>query len=85
MATITTNFGFGGANLTPGGASGTPTLAEALRDVADDLTELRTQFIALLAKMDTDFTGQNGAVINSGLDVNYESTLTPSALLTIKG
>jgi hypothetical protein len=37
MAEIKENFGFGGANLTPGGGAGTPTLAEALRDVADDL------------------------------------------------
>lgn len=30
---------------------------------------------ALAAKMDTDFTGQNGAVTNSELDVDYASTL----------
>ena len=37
MSAITTNFGVGGANLTPGGSAGTPTLADALRDIADDL------------------------------------------------
>ncbi len=39
MAAIPTNFGFGGANLTPGKGAGIPTLAEALRDVADDLAD----------------------------------------------
>lgn len=41
MAEIEKSFGSGGANLSPGGASGTPTLAEALRDVADDLAALK--------------------------------------------
>lgn len=38
MADITTRFGFGGANLNPGG-TGKPTLAQALRDIADDLAD----------------------------------------------
>lgn len=75
MAAITTKFGSGGANLTPKNSAGTPTLAGTLRDVADDFTELRTQFIALLAKLDLD----------AGVtDTDYESTLTPSAQLTTK-
>ena len=41
MAEITTSFGSGGANLAPGGAAGTPTLATALREVADDLAALQ--------------------------------------------
>jgi hypothetical protein len=41
MAKISTRFGSGGANLTPGGASGQPSLADALRDVAEDLASLR--------------------------------------------
>jgi hypothetical protein len=41
MAKITRRFGSGGANLTPGGASGQPSLADALRDVADDLAALK--------------------------------------------
>jgi hypothetical protein len=41
MAKISKRFGSGGANLTPGGASGQPALADALRDVADDLAALR--------------------------------------------
>jgi hypothetical protein len=41
MAKITRSFGSGGANLTPGGSAGQPALAEALRDVADDLAALK--------------------------------------------
>ncbi len=41
MAKISRRFGSGGANLTPGGASGQPALADAMRDVADDLAALR--------------------------------------------
>lgn len=41
MAKIPKRFGSGGANLTPGGASGQPSLADALRDIADDLAALR--------------------------------------------
>jgi hypothetical protein len=75
MTTILTKFGTGGANMTPAG-NGTPTLARTARDIADDLTELRAQFVALLAKLDAD----------AGVtDTNYASTLTPDALLTIKG
>ncbi len=36
MAAIRTDFGIGGSGLTPRG-QGTPTLAQALRDIADDL------------------------------------------------
>lgn len=46
MAAIEKHFGSGGANLSPGGASGTPTLAEALRDVADDLAALKPTVVA---------------------------------------
>lgn len=74
MASITTNFGAGGANMQPNG-HGAPSVATAFRDVADDLTELRTQFIALLVKLDADV---------GVTDINYEATLTPDPLLTIK-
>ena len=46
MAKITTRFGSGGANLTPGGAAGQPTLADALRDIADDLAAFKPVRIA---------------------------------------
>jgi hypothetical protein len=76
MAAIKTSFGSGGAGLTPGDSAGSPDLATALRDIADDMTELRTQFVALLAKLDAD-TGTT--------DSDYESTLTPAALTHTKG
>lgn len=41
MAKIPTNFGSGGSHLTPGGAAGSPSLAEALRDIADDLAAVK--------------------------------------------
>ena len=46
MAAISQRFGSGGANLAPGGSSGKPSLAEALRDVADDLAALRPSAVA---------------------------------------
>lgn len=76
MTTITTEFGRGGANLTPDDSAGVPDLATTLRDIADDLTNLRTQFVALLTKLD----GDTGVA-----DTNYAATLTPAALVTIKG
>lgn len=74
MAAISTSFGAGGVGLQPNG-HGTPSLATAFRDVADDLTELRTQFVALLAKLDLDATVT---------DTDYAATLTPDPLLTTK-
>ena len=41
MAAISTRFGSGGSQLTPGGASGSPDLATVLRGVADDLAGLQ--------------------------------------------
>lgn len=41
MAAISKRFGSGGANLAPGGSAGAPTLADVLRDIADDLAALR--------------------------------------------
>jgi hypothetical protein len=41
MAQISPRFGSGGANLTPGGASGTPSLVDVLRDIADDLAAIK--------------------------------------------
>ena len=75
MAAIKTNFGTGGANLTPGGSAGAPSLAQALRDVADDLAEMKAKYNALLVKMDAD-----GGITDS----NYEATVDTDALLTTK-
>jgi len=41
MAAITPRFGSGGSGLTPGGSAGSPDLATALRDIADDLDGLQ--------------------------------------------
>ena len=76
MTTINADFGTGGANLSPQDAHGAPSLAETLRDIADDLTAIRTAFVGLTAKLDAD----------AGVtDTDYASTLDPVALLTIKG
>jgi len=45
MTTINVDFGRGGANVVPSGAQGTPTLAETLRDVADDVGALQVATI----------------------------------------
>lgn len=74
MATIKTKFGEGGANMAPAG-TGEPTLAGALRDVADDLANLRSHFVELLQKLDA----------NHAAATDHEATLTPAALTTIKG
>ncbi len=75
MANVKSSFGSGGSGLTPNDSAGTPGLATVLRDGIDDTTELHTQLIALLVKLDAD-VGIN--------DVNYESTLTPAALKNVK-
>lgn len=54
MATIKASFGSGGANMTPGGASAQPSLATVLRDIADDLTTLRTWGNTLATKLNND-------------------------------
>ena len=41
MAAISKRFGSGGANVTPGGSAGAPSLADALREIADDLSALK--------------------------------------------
>ena len=76
MATITTSFGDAGRNL--GEGCGTPTLATALRDVADDLAAIRTSITTLTAKIDADSTDTGG-------DSDYAATCDPAALLTVKG
>lgn len=80
MATISEKFGTGGANLTPAKSSArdtstNPSLALALRDIADDLAEIRTKFIATLTQLDTE----------GGLGGGYVTANSPDALKTIKG
>jgi len=45
-----------------------------------DLAALRAAFVALTAKLDTDFAAQNGVVTSSQLDVNYATLTDPAAL-----
>lgn len=94
MATIVATFGTGLSGLTPSG-SGTPTLAVILRDIADDLTALRTPSAAVPAKIDTDHTALNAEItslracivgivakldLDAGVtDTNYTSLWTPAA------
>lgn len=77
MATIKADFGWGHANLAPQD-QGSPTLADALRDVATDLGVLRTSITTLTAKIDAD-SGDTGG------DNNYAALCDPVAMLTIKG
>jgi hypothetical protein len=46
MVAIGKRFGAGGQNLQPGGSGGAPTLAMALRDIADDLAGIRPAALA---------------------------------------
>ena len=48
MAVIKEDFGWGGANIAPHGAQGRPSLAEALRDIADDLAMLKAAIDQLI-------------------------------------
>jgi hypothetical protein len=74
MAQIAENFGFGGANLTPGGGAGTPTLAEALRDVADDLKGVGNAWQTALAVTTHVLT-----LAQAGLVLAVEATTATSA------
>lgn len=76
MATIKSDYFTGGAGQAPVGSDANPPLQLVLRDIADDLTELRAKFVATLAKLDLD-TGVN--------DTDYAAVGTPAALKTIKG
>lgn len=56
--------------------NGAATARELFEAAVDDMTELRTQLIAALAKLDAD----------AGVtDTDYESSLTPAALSLTKG
>lgn len=45
MAAISKRFGSGGANVAPGGNAGSPSLSDALRDIADDLAAVQVDAI----------------------------------------
>jgi len=75
MATITTKFGAGGAGIQPG--HGSPDLATALRDVADDLAD----FDGAAADWSAELTVTAHAVTLSkrGVPVAVEATTATSA------
>ena len=75
MAVITKQFGSGGANMVPNVGQGKPGLADALRDIADDLAALRVAHNAVVTKLDAD----------AGVtDTNYAALHTVAAMLTTK-
>lgn len=77
MATIKADFYEGGVGQNPKSSTADkPSLALALRDVADDLANLRAAVVATHAKLDAD-----GGVT----DTDYASSNDPPALLTVKG
>jgi len=63
MAAISQRFGSGGANVAPGGSSGKPSLAEALRDIADDLAGLKPGTVTAADAEATYGTGEQ-ALLN---------------------
>lgn len=85
MPTVDENHFNGGQNLIPGHGRPGDDNAALLRAAVDDLAALRAAFVALTAKLDTDFTGQNGAVTSSELDVDYASVLDPVPNTLVKG
>lgn len=55
-----------------------------INELLDDVTALRSALTTLTAKLDTDFTAQNGAVTASQLDVDYATAVNPPALKTVQ-
>ena len=75
MATIDQLLGDGGMGRGVSKESGVDNLVELFNAAADDLTELRTQFVALLTQLDTE----------GGLGGGYVAGFTPAALTLVKG
>ena len=64
--------------------SGVDTYRQLYEGFVDDITDLRTKMTTILAKMDTDFTAQNGAVTGSQLDVDYATVGAFAAQAVVK-
>lgn len=75
MPAIKESYFEGGAGHTPRGSDHHPALAASLRAGIDDITELRTQLIALLTKLDTE----------AGLGGGYVAACSPAAQTLTKG
>lgn len=67
-------LGEGGQGLSQGHEGSGSTMKKLFSAVRDELDDMRTKYASLLAKMDTDFTDQNGAVTGSQLDTDYASS-----------
>jgi hypothetical protein len=72
MPQVTTKHFSGGSHLAPDQDGDGADLEAMLRALIADYAELRTQFIALLAKIDAD-------TADTGGDDDYEEDLTPAA------
>jgi len=75
MATIDQLLGDGGQGRGVTRESGVDPLVDLFNATVDDLTELRTQFIALLTQLDTE----------GGLGGGYVAGFSPAALTLVKG
>ncbi len=88
MAAISRRFGSGGANIPPGGSAGTPTLAEVLRDVADDLAAVQVD--AITAPVAAPAAGANptaaefDAVVTLVNEIRTKVNAAAAALKTTK-
>lgn len=71
MAAISINFGSGGSNLASGRSGGIPTLAEALRDIADDLAG--TKVAALAADASTNVVAADAVDLATVLTLANET------------
>ena len=76
MPAVGTNYGEGGAHLTPG--ANDPKLGDVLRAMIDDMNALRTAITTLTAKIDAD-SGDTGG------DSDYADVCDPDELSTTKG
>jgi len=89
MTAIPTTFGTGGSGVAPAGSS-TPTLADTLRDAADDFAELRTELLKCGAIF-TDLINIRPCLValtakldsDTGVaDTDYAASCDPTALST---
>lgn len=81
MPAISPRFGSGGANLVPGGSSGSPSLAEALRGVADDLAALKPSAVVAADASATYGAGEQALLNELKAKVN---ALAAAVLTTTK-
>ena len=78
MATVYINSFTGGSGLTTKGGKSAAFLATVIRELITDVTNIRTAFVTLTAKIDAD-SGDTGG------DNNYATTCDPAAMSSING